>query len=152
MTMPNSDKSWMELALTEANRAAEVGEVPVGAVLVKNNKVIGAGHNQTITNSDPSAHAEIVAMRRAGKMLGNYRLVETTLYVTLEPCPMCVGAIIHARLQRVVFAASDPKTGAAGGCFDLLTDHRHNQVPDLEHGLMAEESAALLRRFFKSRR
>lgn len=142
----------MREALQQAQNAAHAGEVPVGAVLVLDGVKIAEGHNLCITSSDPSAHAEIVTLRRAGEALGNYRLVDATLYVTLEPCAMCVGALVHARVKRVVFGASDPKTGAAGGCFDLLEDPRHNQTPEVVGGVLAEESSALLKSFFKARR
>lgn len=147
-----SDEHWMKLALQQAQNAALKDEVPVGAVLVNNNEFVASGHNQPISSHDPSSHAEIVVLRAAGKSLQNYRLPDSTLYVTLEPCPMCVGAIIHARVSRVVFAASDPKTGAAGGCFDLLTDERHNQVPEVEGGVLEEEASNLIRAFFKTKR
>jgi len=140
------------MALAQASTAAQRGEVPVGAILVINDTKIAAGHNLSISNSDPSAHAEVVTMRRAGEQLQNYRLVDSTLYVTLEPCAMCVGAIIHARVKHVVFGASDPKTGAAGGCFGLLQDSRHNQIPEVTSGVLAAESSALLKAFFKARR
>lgn len=146
------DQSCMAEAMDLARRAADAGEVPVGAVVVMDGKIIGRGWNRNIDTHDPSAHAEITAMREAGKTIGNHRLVNCTLYVTLEPCVMCAGAMIHARLQRVVYGASDPKTGAAGGKFDLLTDPGHNQVPEVAGGLKAEASAELLRGFFKARR
>ena len=147
-----TDEHWMKLALQQAQNAALKDEVPVGAVLVNNNEFIASGHNRPISSHDPSSHAEIVVLRAAGKILQNYRLPDSTLYVTLEPCPMCVGAIIHARVSRVVFAASDPKTGAAGGCFDLLSDERHNQVPVVEGGVLEEEASNLIRAFFKTKR
>ncbi len=127
-------------------------EVPVGAVLVRDGEIIGEGWNRTVTLSDPTAHAEIVALRQAGAHLGNYRMPGSTLYVTLEPCVMCAGAIVHARIARVVFATRDPKTGAAGSRFDTLVSDLHNHRVAVDDGLMAEESAGLLREFFRRRR
>ncbi len=129
-----------------------MGEVPVGAVVVFDGEVIGEGFNQPIGSDDPSAHAEIMALRAAGKCMQNYRLPGTTLYVTLEPCTMCAGAIIHARIERLVFAAADPRTGAAGSVYDVLADARHNHRVMVEGGLMAAESAAMLKAFFRARR
>ena len=147
-----NDAAFMERALALAGAAAAAGEVPVGAVLVRDDEVIGEGHNQPIGSHDPSAHAEIAALRAAGRYLGAYRLPGTTLYVTLEPCMMCTGALIHARVERIVFAASDPKTGACGGAMRLHDDATHNHRIAVEGGLMAERSADLLRGFFRSRR
>jgi tRNA(Arg) A34 adenosine deaminase TadA len=146
------DAAFMAEALALARAAGAAGEVPVAALVVWDGVVIGRGHNRNIAEHDPSAHAEIVALREAGRRLRNHRLVGCTLYCTLEPCLMCVGAIIHARLARVVYAAPDPKTGAAGGCFDLLTDPRHNHRVEVVTGVGAEESAELLRSFFRARR
>ncbi len=142
----------MRHALGLAQKAAEQGEVPVGAVLIREGKIIGEGWNQPITLHDPSAHAEMLAMRVAGLAAGNYRLPGTTLYVTLEPCPMCAGAMIHARVERVVFGAFDPKTGAAGSVFDVLTDERHNHRIEVSGGVLQEECAESLRAFFRARR
>lgn len=142
----------MQHALELARRAASEGEVPVGAVLVRDGEVVGEGWNQPASKNDPTAHAEIVALREASRRLGNYRLVDTTLYVTLEPCVMCAGALIHARVARVVYAAADPKTGAAGSVFDTLVSERHNHRVRVQDGLMAEESGELLRDFFRKRR
>lgn len=143
----------MQQALNLARRAADEGEVPVGAVLVKDGEIIGTGYNQPITLHDPTAHAEIQALRAAARQLNNYRLPDTTLYVTLEPCVMCAGAIIHARVARVVYAASDPRTGAAGSMFNLLpSDQRFNHTTMCEGGLEAEASARLLQDFFRARR
>lgn len=142
----------MAEALRLAQRAADEGEVPIGAVIVKDGKVIGRGWNRVIGLHDPSAHAEILAMREAGKATGNYRLPGCSLYVTLEPCPMCAGAMIHARLDRIVYAADDPKTGAAGGKFDLLGDPAHNHAPAVAGGCLADECSALLKDFFRQRR
>ena len=153
MSPEPSDLVFMRRALTLAQRAEAQGEVPVGAVLVAAGEIIGEGWNQPVTAHDPTAHAEIVALRAAALALGNYRLPGTTLYVTLEPCPMCAGAIVHARVAQVLFAARDPRSGAAGSVFDLLpSDARFNHTTRCEGGLMAEESAALLRAFFRARR
>ena len=139
-------------ALALAQHARDQEEVPVGAVIVHENKIVGQGWNQSILNHDPTAHAEMVALRVAGQAMGNYRLVNTTLYVTLEPCLMCVGAMIHARINKLVFAAHDPKTGAAGSVFNLIEDTHHNHAIEVQGGLLAEESAKLLKAFFKARR
>ena len=147
------DERWMRHALELARHASEAhAEIPVGAVLIKDNRIVGEGLNRNIRDSDPSAHAEMIALRSAGSALANHRLPDTTLYVTLEPCVMCAGAIIHARIARVVIAADDPKTGAAGSVFDTLISDRHNHRVIVERGLCAEESAALLRGFFRERR
>ncbi len=142
----------MAEALELARRAGEEDEVPVGAVVVQEAEIIGQGWNRNIGTHDPSAHAEIMAMREAGLSLGNHRLTGCTLYVTLEPCVMCAGAVTHARLERIVYGAMDPKTGAAGGRFDLLGDPAHNHIPLIYGGCRAEESSALLKRFFGQRR
>ncbi|MFZ5536552.1 MAG: tRNA adenosine(34) deaminase TadA [Pseudomonadota bacterium] len=147
-----SDTYWMERALERARRAEAEGEVPVGAVLVKEGELVGEGWNRPIAACDPTAHAEIQALRDASERLGNYRLPGTTLYVTLEPCPMCVGAMIHARVERVVFGASDPKTGACGGALDLAHHPSHNHRLIVDGGVMAEPAAELLRTFFRRRR
>lgn len=139
------------LQLAAHARDAE-NEVPVGAVLVQAGEIVGLGWNRNITLHDPTAHAEIMAMRAAGEKLANHRLSGATLYVTLEPCSMCAMAMIHARLGRVVYAASDPKTGAAGSVFNTLIDARHNHRIEVSGGLLAEESASLLRDFFRARR
>ncbi len=150
--MSEQDKHWMAYALNLAAKAGEQGEVPVGAVLIRGSEILGEGWNQPITLNDPSAHAEMLALRMAGQKVGNYRLPHTTLYVTLEPCPMCVGAMIHARVERVVFGAFDPKTGAAGSAFDLLTDSRHNHRIEMVGGVLEETCAETLRAFFRARR
>ncbi|NNJ92652.1 MAG: tRNA adenosine(34) deaminase TadA [Gammaproteobacteria bacterium] len=151
--MSDQDKQFMRRALELARKAELQGEVPVGAVLVADNRIIGEGWNQPITQHDPSAHAEVMALRSAGQNQENYRLPETTLYVTLEPCPMCAGAIIHARVEKVVFAAKDPRTGAAGSVFDLLpSDERFNHYTRVESGLLADESSTLLKAFFRKKR
>ena len=142
----------MRVALELAGKAEQAGEVPVGAVVVKEGEVVGRGFNRVISDSDPSAHAEIVALREAGRAAGNYRLPGTTLYVTLEPCAMCVGAMIHARVERLVFAATDPKTGALGGAFSLPDLHAHNHVIQVSAGVLATEASDMLRAFFRKRR
>jgi len=148
------DEFWMRHALDLAQRAQhEDDEVPVGAVLVSSEgEVLGEGWNRNITERDPTAHAEIVAMRNAGAKIGNYRLLGTTLYVTLEPCAMCAMAMIHARVSRVVFGASDPKTGAAGSVFDLLADPRHNHRVEVQGGVLAEEASQRLSNYFRAKR
>ncbi len=146
------DERFMRLALAQARLALAVGEVPVGAVVVRAGEVIGTGWNQPIASRDPTAHAEIVALREAARRLGNYRLPGASLYVTLEPCTMCTGAIFHARIERVVFGATDPKTGVAGGVLDLYAEPRLNHHARVEGGLLAQECAALLRGFFAGRR
>jgi tRNA(adenine34) deaminase len=142
----------MRRALDLARAAARAGEVPVGALVVNNGAVIGEGANSPIRNCDPTAHAEIQALRQAAVHEGNYRLPGTTLYATLEPCPMCAGAIVHARVARVVFAATDPRGGAAGSVYDLLRSPASNHRVKVRAGVMADESAALLRGFFRIRR
>ena len=142
----------MAQALQLAHKAEAAGEVPVGAILVKDNQLIAEGWNQPICSHDATSHAEIMAMRAAGKKLNNYRLIDTTMYVTLEPCSMCVGAMIHARVAKVVYGAPEPRTGALGGAFDLLAANKHNHVFEVEAGVLAEESKTLLQEFFRSRR
>ncbi len=151
-TFDEKDELWMAEALLLARRAGLEQEVPVGAVIVRAGEIIGRGWNRNIGLNDPSAHAEVMAMRDAGTAIGNHRLAGCSLYVTLEPCLMCAGAMIHARLERIVFGADDPKTGAAGGMFDLLADPAHNHAAVISGGCLAEESAALLRGFFRERR
>lgn len=148
----NDDEFYMRRALELAREAERAGEVPVGAVLVRDAQIIAQAYNQPIARHDPSAHAEILALRGAGAETGNYRLVDTVLYVTLEPCAMCVGAIVHARVRRVVYGASDPKTGALGGACNLLTVMPHNHLPEVTGGVLAGECGALLQSFFKQRR
>ncbi len=142
----------MERALELARRAEDEGEVPVGAVVVRDGVIIGEGWNRPISSHDPSAHAEIQALRDAATHLQNYRLPGTTLYVTLEPCPMCAGAIVHARVERVVFAAPDPRTGAAGSLLQLLQNPSLNHQCVVDSGLLMEQSSNLLKSFFRSRR
>ncbi len=144
---------FMARALELARHAEAEGEVPVGAVLVRAGAVIGEGWNRPIGALDPTAHAEIMALRDAARRVGNYRLPDTTLYVTLEPCPMCAGAIVHARVAKVVFGAADPRSGAAGSVFDLLpSDRRFNHRTAVEGGVLADACASLLRSFFRARR
>jgi tRNA(adenine34) deaminase len=147
-----NDEHWMMRALELARDAEALGEVPVGAVIVKDDQIIAEGFNQPIASHDASSHAEINALRAAGEALDNYRLLDTTLYVTLEPCIMCVGAMIHARVSRVVYGASDPKTGALGGAFNLLDAMHHNHVFEVTGAVLADECSALLQAFFKARR
>ncbi len=147
-----SELTFMREAQVLAERARTEGEVPVGAVVVKEGIVIGRGWNRTIGDADPSGHAEIIALREAGRAMGNYRLTGCELYVTLEPCPMCAGAMVHARIGRLVYGAADPKTGAAGSVFDLLPGTRHNHRVAVAGGCLAQESAERLRAFFRERR
>lgn len=148
-----SDRHWMQRSLQLAKHGRDhEDEIPVGAVLVLNDEIVGEGWNRNITLKDPTAHAEIVAMRAAGERLANHRLSATTLYVTLEPCAMCAMAMVHARVARVVFGCTDPKTGAAGSMFDTLTSDRHNHCIEVVGGLLADESAKLLQDFFRARR
>ena len=146
------DLNFMQVALDEARLAAEAGEVPIGAVVVREGAIVSRGQNRTLRDQDPTAHAEIVALRAAAAAVSNYRLPGTTLYATLEPCAMCAGAMIHARIDRLVFAAVDPKTGACGSVLDVLNHPKLNHQMQMEQGILAEESAALLRRFFRERR
>ena len=146
------DRQFMQQALDQAKLAAAAGEVPVGAVLVRGGQVISTGFNQPITNSDPSAHAEMMALRAAAQSESNYRLPGTTLYVTLEPCTMCAGAMLHARVERVVFGASDPKTGAPGSVLNVFSEKQINHQTQVEGGIMGEECGQVLRDFFKERR
>ena len=155
-TTPDSftaeDERFMRAALAQAAQAERQGEVPVGAVIVSGDTVIAESHNRVISEHDASAHAEIMAMRKAGDASGNYPLPGTTLNDTLEPCAMSVGAMIHARIERLVFAASDPKTGALGGAFSLPNLHAHNHVIDVTGGVLAAEASDMLRAFFRKRR
>lgn len=142
----------MRTALALAEEAAHAGEVPVGAVIVRDGVIVGRGANRPIGDDDPTGHAEIVALRDAGRTLGNYRLIGCTLYVTIEPCVMCAGAIMHARIARVVYGARDPKTGACGSVVDLFADRRINHHTEVTEGVLAGESSSLLSRFFAARR
>jgi tRNA(adenine34) deaminase len=148
----DEDLTWMRHALALAQRAEERGEVPVGAVLIRDDRIIGEGWNCPISAQDPTAHAEIQAIRAASQHVGNYRLGGATLYVTLEPCVMCAGAIIHARIQRVVFGASDPKGGAAGSVFNILPGNQLNHRVECQGGILAEACGTLLSIFFRARR
>ncbi len=152
MTTPPADEAAMRIALDQASNAWLVGEVPVGAVVMRDGQVIATGYNRPITQHDPTAHAEIVALRHAANLLGNYRLPECELYVTLEPCAMCAMALMHARLQRVVYGAADPKTGAAGSVVDLFAEPRLNHHTAVQAGVLADECARVLRDFFAERR
>ena len=146
------DRQFMQQALDQAKLAAMAGDVPVGAVLVRDGKIISRGFNQPISNSDPSAHAEMMALRAAAHIESNYRLPGTTLYVTLEPCIMCAGAMLHARVERVVFGATDPKTGAAGSVLNVFSEKQINHQTQVEGGIMSDECGQILRDFFKGRR
>jgi len=152
MTQVELDRQFMQQALEQAVLAALAGEVPVGAVIVRNGEVIARAFNQPITNHDPSAHAEMLALRQAALSEQNYRLPGTTLYVTLEPCTMCAGAMLHARVDRIVYGAPDPKTGAAGSVLDVFSSKQLNHQTIIEGGVMGQECGQLLREFFKERR
>jgi len=147
-----TDIQFMQEALVEARSAATAGEVPIGAVLVRNGKILARSGNRTIRNCDPTAHAEIVVLREAARLLGNYRLADTTLYVTIEPCTMCAGAIIQARVPRLVYGADDPKGGAVRSCFEILSDPRLNHRAQAVGGVLADECAAILSAFFARKR
>jgi tRNA(adenine34) deaminase len=147
-----TDQDFMQAALAEARQAAEAGEVPIGAVVVRDGEIVARGQNRVLRDLDPTAHAEMVALRAAATAVGNYRLNGCTLYVTLEPCAMCAGAMIHARIDRLVFAAADPKAGAAGSVLAVLNHPQLNHKMVVEQGIMVEESAELLRSFFRQRR
>jgi tRNA(adenine34) deaminase len=146
------DEYFMRLALREAALALEHDDVPIGALLVHDGEVIAAAHNERELRADPTAHAELLALREAARVLGSWRVLDTVLYVTLEPCAMCAGAIVLARVPRVVYGAPDPKAGAAGSVFDILDEPRLNHRPQVSSGLLAEDSADLLRAFFAARR
>jgi tRNA(adenine34) deaminase len=146
------DEYFMRLAVREAGRALEHDDIPVGAIVVKDGEVIGSGHNEREVRGDPTAHAEMIALRDAARALGTWRVLDSVLYVTLEPCAMCAGAIVLARVPRVVFGTTDPKAGAAGSVLDVLAEPRLNHRPQVESGLLAQECADLLRAFFASRR
>src|SRR5436305_9547513 len=146
------EEYFMRLALREASLALEHDDVPIGAVVVREGEVIGLGHNERELRADPTAHAELIALREAAQNLGSWRVLDSVLYVTLEPCAMCAGAIVLARVPRVVFGTRDPKAGAAGSVFDILAEPRLNHRPEVAAGLLADECAALLTAFFSSRR
>jgi tRNA(adenine34) deaminase len=149
---PDRDELFMRLAIREARRALEHDDVPVGAVVVAGGEVIGAGHNERELRHDPTAHAEVLALREAARRMGSWRILDSVLYVTLEPCAMCAGAIVLGRIPRVVYGTADPKAGAAGSVLDVLGERRFNHRPEVEGGLLREECAALLVDFFSSRR
>jgi tRNA(adenine34) deaminase len=146
------DEYFMRLALREATRALEHDDVPIGAVIVREGEVIGTGHNEREVRSDPTAHAEMIALREAARSLGSWRVLDAVMYVTLEPCAMCAGAIVLARIPRIIFGAGDPKAGAAGSVIDVLGEPQLNHRPQVERGLLADECAELLQTFFASRR
>jgi tRNA(adenine34) deaminase len=146
------DEKWMQFAIKEANLAKAKGEVPVGSILVQNNQIIAKAHNCPISKSDPTAHAEIEVLRKAGEKLNNYRLPKTTLYVTLEPCAMCLGAMIHARIERVVFGTSDPKSGVCGSTLNLSSESIFNHQISVIGGVLEHECKNILQSFFKLRR
>ncbi len=150
--MPQDDLQFMQMALAEAQASAEAGEVPIGAILVHQGEVLTRAGNRTIRDNDPTAHAEIVVIREAARLLGNYRLADTTMYVTLEPCAMCAGAIIQARIPRVVYGPDDSKGGAFRSCFEILTSAKLNHRVAVTAGVLAEECASLLQSFFSARR
>ena len=146
------DEKWMQLAILEANIAKDKGEVPVGSIIIQNNQIIAKAHNCPISKNDPTAHAEIEVLRKAGEILHNYRFPKTTLYVTLEPCAMCLGAMIHARIERVVFGASDPKSGVCGSTIDLSMESIFNHQISVSGGVLEHECKNILQSFFKLRR
>ena len=152
LTIIEQDQFWMEYAQTLAAKAEAIGEVPVGAVIVLDNEWVAEGWNQSIKNNDPSAHAEMIALRQAGAAIGNYRLIDTTLYVTLEPCPMCAGAMVHARVKRLVFGAYDEKTGAAGSILDIASSDKLNHQLEITGGVMQMACSHQISAFFKKRR
>lgn len=149
---PVDDEQWMGEALQEARAAAEHDDVPIGAVVVHDGQVIGRGHNERELAEDPTAHAEVLALRQAAAALGSWRVLDSTLYVTLEPCAMCAGAIVLSRIPRVVYGCTDPKAGAAGSVLDVLAEPRLNHRPEVVGGVRADECAELLRSFFRARR
>jgi tRNA(adenine34) deaminase len=151
-TASRDDTAWMELALEQARAAAQAGEVPVGAVIVKDGEVLGQGQNRNSRDHDPAAHAEIVALRQAAERLGNHRLVGCVMFATIEPCAMCAGAMIHARLARLVFGASDPKAGAAGSALEVLNHPRLNHRMEVTSGVLADECSEILQTFFREKR
>jgi len=152
MIREQNDEKWMQEAIAEALKAEQIGEVPIGAVIVKDNEVIGRGYNLRETRLDPTAHAEMVAIRNACEQLEAWRLLDCTLYVTLEPCPMCAGAIVQSRVKRVVYGTSDPKAGCAGTLMNLLQEPRFNHETELTSGILQQECATLLTQFFRKLR
>jgi tRNA(adenine34) deaminase len=147
-----SDAEWMDHALQQARLAAAAGEVPVGAVIVQDGKIVGLGHNRTLLDGDPTAHAEIVALRQAAARLGNHRLGDCVMFATIEPCAMCAGAMIHARLARLVYGASDPKAGAAGSVLEVINHPKLNHEMEVTSGVLAEKCAEILQEFFRGKR
>ncbi|HEX7284860.1 MAG TPA: tRNA adenosine(34) deaminase TadA [Candidatus Angelobacter sp.] len=152
MTAINQDSAWMQLALEQAKLAAAAGEVPVGAVVVKDGEIVGLGQNRNLRDHDPAAHAELVALRQAGARLGNHRLPGCVMYATIEPCAMCAGAMVHARLARLVYGAPDPKAGAAGSVLQVLNHPRLNHQVPVTAGVLQEPCSEILKEFFQSRR
>ncbi|CAM3502958.1 tRNA adenosine(34) deaminase TadA [Paenibacillus lupini] len=152
MIREQEDQAWMQLAIEEAKKAEQIGEVPIGAILVKDGEVVGKGYNLREINHDPTAHAEMVAIREACERLGAWRLLDCTLYVTLEPCPMCAGAIVQSRVKRVVYGTGDPKAGCAGTLMNLLQEPRFNHETEVTSGILQAECAALLTNFFRNLR
>jgi tRNA(adenine34) deaminase len=152
LTSPVADAEWMDYALQQARLAAAAGEVPVGAVIVQHGKIVGLGHNRTLLDGDPTAHAEIVALRQAAARLGNYRLGDCVMFATIEPCAMCAGAMIHARLARLVYGASDPKAGAAGSVLEVINHPKLNHEMEVTSGVLAENCAEILQEFFRGKR
>jgi len=148
----NEDEKWMQIAISEANLAKSKNEIPVGAVLIQNSELIAQAHNQPISNNDPTAHAEILALRIAGQKLKNYRLTGCTLYATLEPCTMCFGAMIHARINRIVFGAPDSKSGVCGSCTNLTDQKKFNHEISVLGGILEDDCRKILQKFFKERR
>ena len=150
--MSATDELWMEEALRSAQRALDIGEVPIGAVVVREGSIVGRGWNRNITGSDPTAHAEMVALREAGAAVGNHRLGDCELFVTIEPCAMCAGAMVHARIKRLIYGADDPKAGAVRSIMQLLENPRLNHRVEVQGGVLAGRSAELLQEFFRNRR
>jgi tRNA(adenine34) deaminase len=149
---PEDDAAWMELALEQARLAAEAGEVPVGALVIRDGEIVGQGHNRNLLDHDPTAHAEIVAMRQAAERLGNHRLGGCTIYATIEPCSMCAGALIHARVSRLVYGASDPKAGAAGSVLQVLNHPDLNHKIEVTPDILADRCSEILQEFFRRKR
>jgi len=152
MTSLNIDQKFMKIAYKEAQKSKAINEVPVGAIILMSNEIISKGHNQSISQNDPTAHAEINALRHAAKNVGNYRLTGATLYVTLEPCAMCYGAIAHARISRLVFGAYDPKTGVCGSSINLHDQGCFNHIPEIKGGVLEAECSLILKEFFQEKR
>ncbi len=151
-TGASADSAWMRLALEQARLAAQAGEVPVGALVIKDGEILGQGHNRTLLDNDPTAHAEVVALRQAAGRVGNYRLVGCVMFATIEPCAMCAGAMVHARLAKLVYGAADPKAGAAGSVVQVLNHPSLNHKMEVTSGVLEQECAEMLRQFFRDRR